>query len=61
MGQVPSTRSTKENPAATAMATGSKKNPHEGASMLTRVAPRKMPAYSQRSQQFAALMAGARR
>jgi len=54
--------STKENPAATAMATGSKKsNTHEGIFMSPRVAPRQMPAYSQRGQQFAALMAGARR
>jgi hypothetical protein len=61
MEQVSSTRITKENPAATAMATGSKKpNTHEGLSPM-RIAVRNFPAYSQRSQVFAALMNGARR
>lgn len=53
---------TKENPAATAMATGSRKpNTYEGISMSPRVAVRQNPVYTGRGRQFAALMAGARR
>jgi hypothetical protein len=54
--------STKKNPAAGATATGSKNsNTYEGIFMSPRIAVRSNPAYTGRGQQFAALMAGARR
>jgi hypothetical protein len=54
--------STKKNPAAGATATGSKNsNTYEGIFMSPRVAVRSNPAYTGRSNEFARLMAGARR